>query len=304
MRFGADGSFADVAQPAVIVHPGGRGTRPLMRDAAHLQPRSVLGGHRCADDQCVHRIPRLRRGRPARRAAGDDPLGSTRHPRRAGPEHSAPPRRPVRRRRGTSSPRPASRRGSTWPCTWSTGWRVRSAPARCGARSSTTPSRRSDPRDPTRAETRQCRTRATAAPGQATSAAPRVRNTVVTNVRNRASGSVSAIRRDRSPVRLDPADPGRHLRHVGRADLDLEHRSRAHIGGRSVARAPYRGFGLRGDEFAGGLRMQAERRVAADRLLDDGRVDAGEQSLGLLARDPVPGDQHDRYLGARRRPGS
>jgi transcriptional regulator GlxA family with amidase domain len=37
LRVLADYSFADAPAVEVLVHPGGRGTRPLLRDAAHLE---------------------------------------------------------------------------------------------------------------------------------------------------------------------------------------------------------------------------------------------------------------------------
>ena len=50
---GAHHSFADVPPLEALIHPGGQGTRTLMRrDPPCLGPP---GRHRAADDQCVHR---------------------------------------------------------------------------------------------------------------------------------------------------------------------------------------------------------------------------------------------------------
>ena len=56
----------------VLIHPGGQGTRPLMRNPQHLAWVRVQRRHRPADDERVHRSARVR-GRGPARAAGPRP---------------------------------------------------------------------------------------------------------------------------------------------------------------------------------------------------------------------------------------
>ena len=105
--------------------------------AASWPPR---GGH--AHDERLHGRPRLRRGRLARRIARRRPGGAASTPWRSSTRRSTCAPTTASWTAARSSPRPASRRGSTWRCTSSRGSTPSSAPARYAATSSTTPSRR------------------------------------------------------------------------------------------------------------------------------------------------------------------
>ena len=69
-----DATYDELPQPDVIVFPGGIGPRPARR-----RGRARLGAPRPRDEHVhdvgVHGFARARRGRAARRADGDDPLG-------------------------------------------------------------------------------------------------------------------------------------------------------------------------------------------------------------------------------------
>ena len=65
-------SADDVGPLEVLLHPGGRGTRPQVEDPAHLDRVRALAPRRAADDQRLHRLARLRRRRPAHRPARHD----------------------------------------------------------------------------------------------------------------------------------------------------------------------------------------------------------------------------------------
>ena len=60
----------------VLVYPGGRGTRRELADEAVLDWVRGIAGSGAVVDQRLHRLARPRRGRAARRQAGDDALAS------------------------------------------------------------------------------------------------------------------------------------------------------------------------------------------------------------------------------------
>ena len=98
-----------------------------------------------------------------------------------------------------------------------------------------------------------------------------------------------------------PADPAGRLGDVGGPDGQLQHRLAQRRWLRR-GRASHRPLRVLPDQRARPRRVQAVRGHPADRLLDHGRVDAGDEGRGLLAGAAVPGDQHHRARRSARPP--
>ena len=139
LRIGADTSWDALPALDVVLHPGGYGTRALLADPAHLDwMRALRATTLLMTSVCtgslVYAAAGLLAGRPATThweslalLAELDPSIEVR------PTHATSVM-------ATSSRAPASARASTWRCTSSPAWPIRSAPGRCAAASSTTPS--------------------------------------------------------------------------------------------------------------------------------------------------------------------
>ena len=141
LRVMPDSSWDDVGKLDLLVLPGGD-TRPLQADETFLERMRTLAAVGDADDERLHRRPRVRARRGSSKAGARRRTGRARPARR-----SRCRRRPgvaLRRRRRRSSPPRASQRGSTWRCTSSRGSSPSSARRRYAATSSTTRSRRSE----------------------------------------------------------------------------------------------------------------------------------------------------------------
>ena len=121
----------------VLIHPGGQGTRPLMRDPEHLawvqtQAATVPLMSSVCTGALVYAAAGLLAGRPA-----------TTHWESLDLLHELDPSIEVNSEARyvddgkTSSPAPGSAPASTWHSTSSPGWRGSNAPARCAAKSST-----------------------------------------------------------------------------------------------------------------------------------------------------------------------
>ena len=125
----------------VLIHPGGQGTRPLMRNPQHLawvrpQAATVPLMTSVCTGALVYAAAGLLAGRPA--TTHWESLDLLRE---LDPSIEVnPDARYVDD--GTSSPAPASAPASTWPCTWSPASRTSTGPARSAAPSSTTPTHR------------------------------------------------------------------------------------------------------------------------------------------------------------------
>ena len=143
---GAHHSLADAPALDVLIHPGGQGTRPLLRDPEHLdwvraQRAAVPLMTWVCTGSLVYAAAGLLTGRPATTHWASLNLLSE-----LDPTVDVPTSRPGSSTTATSSPAPGSPPASTWPCTWSPGSRAPNAPARSAAASSTTRTLRSSHR--------------------------------------------------------------------------------------------------------------------------------------------------------------
>ena len=112
-----DATFEECPEPDVVVFPGGVGTRALRARRARTRlgpPRPCDLPH---DHLGLHRLAGAGRRRPARRAHRHHPLVQLR---RAGRPrgHAHAPTGWSSTSTAASSPRPACRAASTWPCDW------------------------------------------------------------------------------------------------------------------------------------------------------------------------------------------
>jgi len=130
----------------VLIHPGGQGTRPLMRDPEHLawvqtQAATVPLMTSVCTGALVYAAAGLLAGRPA-----------TTHWESLDLLHELDPSIEVNSEARyvddgkTSSPAPGSAPASIWRCTWSLGSPVSTGPGRSAEPSSTTPTPRSEER--------------------------------------------------------------------------------------------------------------------------------------------------------------
>ena len=142
LTLSAHHSMSGVPPLDVLIHPGGQGTRPLMRNAQHLawvrvQAATVPLMTSVCTGALVYAAAGLLAGRPA-----------TTHWESLDLLHELDPTIDVTPTLGmsttaTSSPAPASVQVSTWPCTWWPGSPASTGPARSAEQSSTTPNPRS-----------------------------------------------------------------------------------------------------------------------------------------------------------------
>ena len=87
----AQHSYADAPALDVLIYPGGRGTRPQLTDDAQLDWVRRQRETRAVADERLHRLARLRRGRTAVAAPGDDALGLAGPARRTRPDDRVRP---------------------------------------------------------------------------------------------------------------------------------------------------------------------------------------------------------------------
>ena len=140
---GAHHSFADVPPMRVLIHPGGQGTRTLMRDEDHLAwVRAQRAGVPLMTSVCTGALVYAAAGLLARRPATTHweswscCMSSTRRSTCRTPPGSS--------MTVTSSPARASAPASTWRCTWLPALPASTGPVRYAVTCSTTRSRLSD----------------------------------------------------------------------------------------------------------------------------------------------------------------
>ena len=128
----------------VLIHPAdrapGRCCTTRLTSTGSASQRAIGP----ADDLGLHRQPRLRGRRSADRPAGDHPLGLAQPALRARPDDHHRRRRTLRRRRRPDHERRRQRRHRHGAAPRGPARRTSSAPARCAAKSSTTPCLRSE----------------------------------------------------------------------------------------------------------------------------------------------------------------